>query len=86
MRSAARPYRLVVPLKPDAQWRFTNVEEDPFELHPVEELDFLSLLVAVQARYGAQVGEWLDEAGHVSQWWISENHRRWKYDADSKKS
>lgn len=85
-RSAARPYRLVMPLMPDAQWRFTNVAEDPFELHPVEEFDFPSLLYVVEMWYGPEVAKWLDEAGYVSQWWVSENHRRWKYHADSKKS
>ena len=50
---------------------------------PEEEFDFVSLLGVVQTRYGPEVAKWLDEAAYVSQWWISENHRRWKYDADS---
>lgn len=84
-RSAAKPYRLVVPLTADAVWRFTNVADDPFEFYPEEEFDFVSLLGVVQTRYGPEAAKWLDEAAYVSQWWILENHRRWKYDADSEK-
>lgn len=85
LRSAAKPYRLVVPLMTDARWRFTNVEADPFEVRPDEEFDFPSLLEGVDMRHGPEVAKWLGEAARVAEWWISENHRRWKYDANSSK-
>ncbi|KAJ5633284.1 Alkaline phosphatase-likealpha/beta/alpha [Penicillium lividum] len=83
MRDAVNPYRLVVPLVEDAPWRFTDIVADPFELHPDEELDFLSLLRDVEARHGVDASNWLNEAAHVAYWWIPENHRRWKYEAEN---
>ncbi|CAI7613677.1 unnamed protein product [Penicillium glandicola] len=82
MRSAAKPYRLVVPLIPDAPWRFTDVVADPLEFNPEEDTDIVSLFDLVQTRYGPKAAGWLSTAAHVSQWWIEENHRRWKYSPD----
>ncbi|KAJ5793698.1 Alkaline phosphatase-like alpha/beta/alpha [Penicillium paradoxum] len=79
LRAAAKPYRLVVPLISDAPWRFTNVVNDPLEFEPDEDTDITSLFDAVQTRHGSEAARWLSEAAHVSQWWIAENHRRWKY-------
>lgn len=83
MRAAAKPYRLVVPLIPDAPWRFTDVVADPLEFHPEENLDVLTLIDEVRAGYGLEAGNWLTEAAHVGQWFITENRRRWKYDPES---
>ena len=82
IRSASEPYRLVAPLKSDAQWRFTNVDRDPFELQPDEDYDLRTLIDAVQTWYGPEAAGWLNEAGHVALWWIEENHRRWKFDPE----
>lgn len=82
IRSASEPYRLVAPLKSDAQWRFTNVDHDPFELQPDEDYDLRTLIDAVQTWYGPEAAGWLNEAGHVALWWIEENHRRWKFDPE----
>ncbi|KAJ5771755.1 hypothetical protein N7520_002284 [Penicillium odoratum] len=82
MRDAVNPYRLVVPLVEDAPWRFTDIVTDPFELHPDEELDYLSLFMDVEARHGVDASTWLNQAAHVAYWWIPENHRRWKYEAE----
>lgn len=82
MRDAVNPYRLVVPLIPDAPWRFTDTVADPFEFHPDEDLDFLTLLRDVKAQHGSNASTWLNEAAHVAYWWIPENHRRWKYEAE----
>ncbi|KAJ5405001.1 hypothetical protein N7465_006285 [Penicillium sp. CMV-2018d] len=80
MRAAAQPYRLVVPLKPDAKWRFTDVVADPFELNPQEDLQLLFLVDVVRKEHGPEAVKWLSEAAHVAKWWVGENHRRWKYD------
>lgn len=79
LRAAAQPYRLVVPLKSDAPWRFTNPAVDPSELSPQEDLDIVALMDTVQTTHGPEAAKWLNEAAHVGQWWIAENHRRWKY-------
>ncbi|KAJ5263219.1 hypothetical protein N7478_010824 [Penicillium angulare] len=83
MRAAAQPYRLVVPLKPDGTWRFTDVVADPFELRPEEDHQVVFLIDAVQKRHGPEAAKWLNEAAHVANWWVSENHRRWKYDPEN---
>ncbi|KAJ5249960.1 hypothetical protein N7489_000370 [Penicillium chrysogenum] len=83
MRAAAQPYRLVVPLKPDAKWRFTDVVADPFELSPQEDLQLLFLIDAVRKEHGPEAVKWLSEAAHVAKWWVAENHRRWKYDPEN---
>ncbi|KGO39282.1 Alkaline phosphatase-like, alpha/beta/alpha [Penicillium expansum] len=80
MRAAAQPYRLVVPLKPDAKWRFTDVVADPFELNPQEDLQLLFLVDVVRKEHGPEAVKWLSEAAHVAKWWVGENHRRWQYD------
>jgi hypothetical protein len=83
MRAAAQPYRLVVPLKPDATWRFTDVVTDPFELSPEEDYQIVVLIDVVRKRHGPKAAKWLNEAAHVAKWWVSENHRRWKYDPEN---
>ncbi|EKV15862.1 hypothetical protein PDIP_38450 [Penicillium digitatum Pd1] len=80
MRAAAQPYRLVVPLKPDAMWRFTDIVADPFELNPQEDLQLLFLIDVVRKVHGPEAVKWLSEAAHVAKWWIGENYRRWQYD------
>lgn len=86
MRAAAQPYRLVVPLISDAPWRFTNVVTDPFELEPEEDMDITALFEVVQTRHGPDAAKWLSEAAHISQWWIAENHRRWKFSPEESNS
>ncbi|KAJ5091918.1 hypothetical protein NUU61_006788 [Penicillium alfredii] len=80
LRSAAQPYRLVVPLNSDGRWRFTNFVEDPFELEPLEENEADSLITTVEKKHGPDAANWLDEASQVATWWIDDNFRRWKWD------
>lgn len=85
MRAAPDPYRLVVPLVPEAPWRFSNVVDDPFELHVEEDYDIVDLIDVVQTRHGPEAAKWLNKAAHVAQWWIKDNHRRWGYDPEAEK-
>ncbi|KAJ5279851.1 hypothetical protein N7478_005223 [Penicillium angulare] len=85
MRSAPEPYRLIVPLIPDAPWRFSDIVTDPLELHVAEDLDILTLVEIVQVRHGSHAAKWVNEAAHVGQWWIKENHRRWGHDPVAEK-
>lgn len=82
-RSASHPYRLVVPLKPDAMWRFSDPSTDPREIYPEEDVDILDLIDIVQTRYGPEAAKWANEAAHAALWWIEDNHRRWKYDPNN---
>lgn len=85
MRSTARPYRLIVPLTPDAKWRFTDLETDRIEVSPVIHFDILALVNSVQNRYGPQAAEWVIEAANVAKWWVSDHYLRWNYDPTAPK-
>ncbi|KAJ5423337.1 Alkaline phosphatase-like alpha/beta/alpha [Penicillium cf. griseofulvum] len=80
VRAASKPYRLIVPLKADGKWRFTDLSTDPFELNPLEDHQLMFLSDAVQKNHGPEAVKWLAEAAHVAHWWVKENHRRWKFD------
>ena len=80
MRSTSRPYRLIVPVLPNAKWRFTDVETDRLERRPVTHFDILSLVDAVEDRYGPEAAQWVVEAANVAKWWLSERYRLWHYD------
>ncbi|KAJ5813034.1 Alkaline phosphatase-like alpha/beta/alpha [Penicillium robsamsonii] len=86
VRSASHPYRLVVPLKSDGRWRFTDVNSDPFELNPVENHQLMFLSDVVRKNNGPEAVEWLAEAAHAAHWWVKDNHRRWKFDPKNPKN
>ena len=82
MRSAAKPkWRLVVPLIEDLEWRFTDLETDPWEEAPVMEFNLNRLAERLKKDHerGEEVAQWLGDAAQVSQWWIEDNWRRYKY-------
>ncbi|KAJ5584914.1 uncharacterized protein N7459_004714 [Penicillium hispanicum] len=79
LRSAPKPYRLIIPLVPDVEWRFSNVDLDPHELHTLQSFNLLPLLKQVGTVHGDEAVEWIKEAAHVAQWWVAENWRRYEY-------
>lgn len=79
MRSAARPYRLIVPLISDVEWRFTDLEKDPYELKPLLEFSLPGLAEVVERRYDEDVAKWVKDAAHVASWWVKENWKRYEY-------
>ena len=82
IRSASRPYRLVMPLVPDVEWRFSNVVEDPYETHYAIAFDLPVLYRIVESRHGSEATSWLNEAAHVAKWWVVENRLRYEYTED----
>ena len=80
LRSAAKPYRLVIPLISDVEWRFTDLVRDPYELEPLLEFDLGSLARVLRKFYGDEVVQWVNDAAHVAEWWVKEYWRRWEYD------
>lgn len=78
-RSAPKPYRLVVPLLPDVEWRFSDTELDPHEEHTLQSFNLVPLLRDVEKKHGAEAAQWVNDAAHVAQWWVSENWRRYEY-------
>ncbi|KAJ6103349.1 hypothetical protein N7486_005776 [Penicillium sp. IBT 16267x] len=79
MRSASQPYRLIVPLVPEVEWRFTEIESDPHEKKPIKSFDLESLKSAVALRHGSDAVQWVHEAARAAQWWVSDNWRRYEY-------
>lgn len=79
LRSADKPYRLVIPLVPDVEWRFSNLEKDPKEWNTVMSFDVYGLLDMVAWREGHEAVQWINDAAHVTEWWVSENWRRYEY-------
>lgn len=87
VRSAARPeYRLVVPLIDDLEWRFTHLYRDPQELNPSKEFNLVDLAKVLDREYGEDVVNWLRDAAHISEWWVMENWRRYRYTPDARNS
>lgn len=80
LRSADKPdYRLVVPLIPDLEWRFTDLQSDPNELNPIMDFDVGDLVKIVERKVGEDAANWIGDAARVTMWWVKENHRRWEY-------
>ncbi|KAJ5660363.1 hypothetical protein N7507_006814 [Penicillium longicatenatum] len=79
MRSASEPYRLIVPLVPEVEWRFTEIESDPHEKKPIKSFDLESLKSGVAMRHGSDAVQWVNEAARAAQWWVSDNWRRYEY-------
>ncbi|KAH2272923.1 hypothetical protein KXW96_005194 [Aspergillus fumigatus] len=85
VRSAAKPaFRLVIPLIDDLEWRFTDLEKDPNELHPIKNFDLVDLARKLEKQYGPEVTNWVRDAAHVASWWVGENWRRYRYHPDPK--
>ncbi|PWY69107.1 alkaline phosphatase-like protein [Aspergillus heteromorphus CBS 117.55] len=80
VRSAAKPaYRLVIPLVDDVEWRFTDVEKDPQEHNPVKEFRLIDLARTLDKQYGSEVVDWVRDAAHVAEWWVTENWHLYRY-------
>ncbi|PGG95678.1 hypothetical protein AJ80_09924 [Polytolypa hystricis UAMH7299] len=77
--SAAVPYRLVIPLSKDYQFRFTNLEKDPNELHPSEEWTLDDMFARVSRYHGEAAAKWVAEADAIGRWWAKERHRLYHY-------
>ncbi|CAI7658212.1 unnamed protein product [Penicillium manginii] len=86
MRSANRPYRLVVPLVNEVEWRFSDPSTDPQEQNPIKSFDLDGLIKAVEEKHGSDAVKWTHDASHAAQWWVADNWRRYEYDPSRPKS
>ncbi|KAJ5818462.1 hypothetical protein N7474_004053 [Penicillium riverlandense] len=77
--SAAVPYRLILPLAVDFEFRFTHGELDFYEEEPIVEWDIDSLTGRVQEKYGDEAANWASRAQMVGVWWITERMRLWDF-------
>lgn len=77
--SAAVPYRLILPLTEDFEYRFTHLDEDPYELAPITDWSLESLLTHVASTYGSEASDWVAKAEVAGLWWVDERKRLWNY-------
>lgn len=83
LRSAPKPYRLIIPLVPDVEWRFSDVDLDPHEEHTLQSFSLLPLLELVAKRHGDEAAQWVKDAANVAKWWVNENWARYEYTPES---
>ena len=77
--STNSPFRLIMPLKQEFNYRFTNLEKDPGELQPLEGWSIPRLADMVRKAHGEQAADWLIDAERVGRWWVDEQKRVWDY-------
>jgi arylsulfatase A-like enzyme len=78
--SAAVPWRLNLPLNNDFEYRFTDLDKDPYEEHPVTAWSLGGLAPEVYSRYGPQAVEWAEKAEKIGLWWVTERKKLWNYE------
>ncbi|KAJ5664673.1 hypothetical protein N7462_011486 [Penicillium macrosclerotiorum] len=79
MRSADKPFRLIVPLVPEAEWRFTDTKKDPREEKAIKSFDLGPLRDAVKSEYGEEAADWVREAARSATWWVTDNWYRYEF-------
>ncbi|KAJ6140600.1 hypothetical protein N7470_010396 [Penicillium chermesinum] len=77
--TAGLPYRLVLPLKNEFEYIFSDLDKDPGELHVTKAWSIGALKKAVKEEYGSDAVKWLESAGKVGKWWVRQQRRIWGY-------
>ncbi|KAJ6189328.1 hypothetical protein N7519_004236 [Penicillium mononematosum] len=77
--SAAVPWRLNLPLNNDFEYRFTDLNKDPYELEPVTGWTMGSLAAEVHFKHGPEAFDWAQKAEKVGLWWVAERKKLWNY-------
>ncbi|KZN85727.1 hypothetical protein EN45_099210 [Penicillium chrysogenum] len=77
--SAAVPWRLNLPLNNDFEYRFTDLNKDPYELEPVTGWTMGSLAAEVHFKHGPEAFDWAQKAEKVGLWWVAERKKLWHY-------
>lgn len=79
--SAAVPYRLILPLRDDFDYKFVNPAEDPDETAGITEWEPDMLVEHVRNVHGDHAAQWVAEAEKIGRWWVAERMRLWDYHA-----
>ncbi|EAS29257.3 sulfatase [Coccidioides immitis RS] len=82
VQSAGKPWRVIVPLKQEFSYRFTNLDTDPDETDPIEGWSVSELSHTLKQKWGDEAVDWLVKADGVTRWWKREMHRLYNYDKD----
>ena len=81
--SAARPWRLVMPLCTSDMLRFTDLDRHDQEQDKLDAWSVPELAALVASEYGAEAAQWLRDAEAVATWWYWERRRLWKFGGSS---
>ncbi|PTD07839.1 hypothetical protein FCULG_00005298 [Fusarium culmorum] len=85
IRDARHPERhLTIPLIDNVEWRLSDVSVDPLETNGIQAFDFVSFLEAVEARWGVEWAEWVEEGAFMTRWHVQDNSKRWRYERNPK--
>ncbi|CRL31239.1 Alkaline-phosphatase-like, core domain [Penicillium camemberti] len=76
--AAGLPYRLVLPFKEGFEYVFSDLNQDPGELH-LKLWTMKDLVDDVMSKHEASAAEWLEDAEQVGKWWVNEQRRIWGY-------
>ncbi|KAJ5480750.1 hypothetical protein N7539_006644 [Penicillium diatomitis] len=77
--AAGTPWRLILPLKENFEYIFSDLDKDPGELHPLNAWTIKELLKEVSSKYGDAAAKWTRDAERVGKWWVNEQRRNWGY-------
>ncbi|KAJ5610483.1 hypothetical protein N7510_007202 [Penicillium lagena] len=77
--SAAVPYRLILPLTPDFEFAFSDLDVDPDELSPLRGWTQEEVIDRVREQHGDKAAEWVADAANVGRWWVDERKRLWHH-------
>lgn len=84
--SAAVPYRLIFPLASDVEYRFTNLESDPYELSPILAWTLTDLHNHVASQHSWEAAQWVMRAAKMSEWWLKKQRKLWNLKDEMDKS
>ncbi|KAI2792351.1 hypothetical protein POX_b02388 [Penicillium oxalicum] len=77
--AAGTPWRLILPLKENFEYIFSDLDKDPGELHPINSWTMHDLVKEVSTKHGDAAVEWAQDAEQVGKWWVNEQRRNWGY-------
>lgn len=77
--SAAVPYRLVLPIAPDVEYYFSNLDADPYETSAITGWTMSALGDSIRARHGIAAYQWALKAEKVAHWWVRRQKLLWDY-------
>lgn len=77
--SADTPWRLVMPLDKEIEYRFTDLVNDPLELDVLSKWNLKGLSKSIKKNHGEEAAAWVLEAEQVARWWGLEQKRLWGY-------
>lgn len=77
--AASIPYRLILPIRENFEYVFTQLDDDPDELHPIKAWTLPELVESVEGKYGEEACRWVEDAEKVGLWHVNDLRRIWGF-------